>query len=329
MKQKENKTIVGALLLIIAAIVVFALIGALLLHEQHDVWQGEVEATEVRVSGKLPARIQAFYVEEGSAVKKGDTLVLLSSPEITAKLHQVSAMEQAAAAQNRKAIHGAQQQQIDAVYEQWQRAKAGAEIAEKTYARVKNMFDKGVLSAQKKDEAEANYKASLALSKAAQAQYDLAVTGARQEDKDAAAALLNQAQAAVNEVQSYLNETCLRAPVDGEISDIFPKQGELVGSGAPIMNVINLSDIWVVFNIREDKLSGFAMGDERAAIVPALDNKEIKLRITHIKALGSYATWKATKVSGEFDLKTFEIKAKPVIPVEGLRPGMSVLVTEK
>ncbi len=324
MVMNENKTIIRALIYLVTFIVIFTLVGTLILHKKTQYWQGEVEATEVRVSGKLPARILQFYVEEGSTVKKGDTLVLLSSPEIEAKFQQASAVEQAAAAQNRKAIRGAQKQQIEGAYEQWQRAQAGADIAEKTYNRVKNVYAKGVLSAQKRDEAEANYKASLALAKAAKSQYDLALTGARQEDKEAAAALLHQAQGAVNEVRSYMNETCLLSPIDGEVSDIFPKQGELVGSGAPIMNIVNLSDTWAIFNIREDKLSGITMGREFKAIVPALGNKEIKLTITHIKALGSYATWKATKVSGEFDLKSFEVKARPTEPADGLRPGMSI-----
>lgn len=327
--MNETKTIIRALIYIVAFIIVFSVAGSLLLRKETQRWQGEAEATEVRVSGKLPARILQFYVEEGSTVKKGDTLVLLSSPEIEAKFRQASAVEQAAAAQNRKVMHGARQQQINAAYEQWQRAQAGADIAEKTYHRVKNVYDKGVLSVQKRDEAEAGYKAAQALAKAAKAQYELALTGAQQEDKEAAAAMLHQAQGAVSEVQSYRDETCLLSPIAGEISDVFPKQGELVGSGAPIMNVVDLSDIWVVFNIREDKLSGISMGSTLEAIVPALGNKDIRLKVSHIKALGSYATWKATKVSGEFDLKSFEVKARPVEPVSGLRPGMSVQVTVK
>ncbi len=323
-RKKQNKSLVTALIVLITVIVAVSVVGIFVLHPEPLSWQGEVEAKEVRVSGKVPGRIERFFVEEGQQVTKGDTLVLLSSPEIEAKLQQVTAVEQAASAQNQKANKGARKQQIEGAYEQFQRAKAGEEIAKKTYERVQNLYDKGVLPAQKRDEAEANYKASSALAKAAQSQYQLALEGAQKEDKDAAKALLEQAQGAVNEVEAYKQETCLLSPISGEISDIFPKEGELAGTGAPIMNVLDLNDIWVVFNVREDRLSDVKQGQEFDAIVPALGNKTIRLKVVRIKALGSYATWKATKVSGEFDLKSFEVKAKPVDPTDGLRPGMSV-----
>ena len=322
--SKKNKSLITALITLIAVILTVSVIGIFVLRPEALMWQGEVEATEVRVSGKLPGRIEKFLVEEGQQVNKGDTLVLLSSPEIEAKLLQAMAVEKAASAQKQKAMGGARRQQINMAFEQWQQAEAGVEIAKKTLDRVQNLYDKGVLPAQKRDEAEAQYKASSALAKAAKSQYDLAFSGAQQEDKEAAMALLNQARGAVSEVEAYLKETCLLSPITGEISDIFPKQGELVGTGAPIMNVMDLTDVWVIFNVREDMLSDIKQGQIFKAIVPALGNKTIELKVARIKALGSYATWKATKVSGDFDLKSFEVKAKPAVPVEGLRPGMSV-----
>lgn len=323
-RSKSSRSLITALITLIAVIVIVSIVGIFVLKPEPMMWQGEVEATEVRVSGKVPGRIVAFYAEEGQAVKKGDTLVIISSPEVEAKLKQASAAEQAAWAQDQKAQKGARSQQITGAYEQWQRALAGADIAKKTYERVQNLYDKGVVPAQKRDEAEANYKASEALAKAAKSQYDLAKEGAQFEDKEAARALVMQAQGAVSEVESYLSETVLLSPISGEISSVFPKVGELVGTGAPIMNVMNLTDNWVVFNVREDLLSNLKQGDTFKALVPALGNQEIELKITNIKALGSYATWKATKVSGDFDLKSFEIKARPISPVDGLRPGMSV-----
>ncbi len=322
--SKKNKSLITALITLIAVILIVSIIGIFILRPEPLMWQGEVEATEVRVSGKLPGRIERFLVEEGQQVNRGDTLVLLNSPEVEAKLLQATAVEKAALAQKQKALGGARQQQITGAYEQWQQAEAGAGIAKKTFERVRNLFEKGVIPAQKRDEAEAQFKASSALAKAAKSQYDLALAGAQQEDKDAAQALLNQAQGAVSEVEAYLKETSLLSPITGVISDIFPNQGELVGTGAPIMNVMDLTDTWVIFNVRENMLSDIKQGQTFDAIVPALGNKTIELQVTHIKALGSYATWKATKVSGDFDLKSFEVKAKPVAPVEGLRPGMSV-----
>ena len=239
---------------------------------------------------------------------------------------QATSAEEAASAQNQKALKGARAEQIAGAYEMWQKAEVGVKLAEKTYNRVQNMYSEGVVPAQKRDEAEANYQASVATAKAAKSQYDMAMNGAENEDKMAALAMVNRAKGAVSEVQSYLSETMLLSPIDGEVSDIFPKQGELVGSGAPIMNIVDLTDVWVVFNIREDLLSNIKMGTELEASIPALGNKTVKLKVDYIKAMASYATFKATKNNGGFDVKSFEVHARPVVAVEGLRPGMSLMV---
>jgi HlyD family secretion protein len=259
-------------------------------------------------------------------VNKGDTLVLIKSPELDAKLMQATSAEDAANAQNQKANKGARAEQIAGAYELWQKAEVGVMLAEKTFTRVQNMYNEGVVPAQKRDEAEAGLQAAVATSKAARSQYDMAINGAEKEDKLAALAMVNRAKGAVSEVESYLSETMLVSPIDGEVSDVFPKQGELVGSGAPIMNIVDLSDIWVVFNIREDLLSKIKIGTEFNATVPALGGKTVKLKVNYIKAMASYATFKATKNNGGFDVKSFEVRAKPVLPVEGLRPGMSLMV---
>ena len=199
-------------------------------------------------------------------------------------------------------------------------------MAKKSYERVQSLYEKEVLPAQKRDEAEANYKAMVATEQAAKSQYDLAMKGAADEDKEAALAQSSRAKGAVAEVKSYMSETVLTSPIDGEISEIFPQRGELVGSGAPIMNVLDLEDVWVTFNIRENYLVNFPKGKEFKATVPALGNKVISLKVTYMKDLGAFAAWKATKVSGEYDAKTFEVRAKPLNKVEGLCPGMSVIV---
>jgi len=313
----------STLLLVIAAV---SFIGWIVLKPEPLMLQGQAEATEVRVSGKVPGRIDKFMVAEGMTVNKGDTLVLINSPELNAKLMQATSAEDAANAQNNKAIKGARAEQIAGAYEMWQKAEVGVTLAEKTYTRVQNMFKEGVLPAQKRDEAEANYQAAVATAKAAKSQYDMAINGAEKEDKQAALALVNRAKGLVSEVESYLSETMLVSPISGEVSDVFPKQGELVGSGAPIMNIVDLNDMWVVFNIREDLLSNIKIGNEIDAFVPALGNKSVKLKINYIKAMASYATFKATKTNGGFDVKSFEVRAVPVAQVEGLRPGMSLMV---
>ena len=206
-----------------------------------------------------------------------------------------------------------------------QQAKAGFEIAEKSYQRIQRLYDGGVVSAQKRDEVYANYKAMEAQMKAAQSQYDMAVNGARMEDKLAAAAQVGRAKGAVQEVNSYINETVQIAQKEGEVADIYPKVGELVGTGSPIMSIAVMDDMWGTFNVREDQLNGMKVGTEFTAFVPAF-NKEIKMKVYYLKDQGSYAVWKATKANGQYDLKTFEVKARPVENLDGLRPGMSLII---
>lgn len=296
-----------------------------MLRKGPEIIQGQAEVTEYRVSSKVPGRIMAFRVKEGQTVQAGDTLAIIEAPEVAAKMEQAQAAEAAAQAQNAKAIKGARSEQIQTAYEMWQKSKAGVEIAEKSYKRVKNLFDQGVMPAQKLDEITAQRDAAVATEKAAKAQYTMAKNGAEREDKMAAAALVDRAKGAVAEVQSYIKETFLIAQTAGEVSEIFPKVGELVGTGAPIMNIAVLDDMWVTFNVREDLLKSLAMGSEFEAFVPALDNKTIRLKVNYLKDLGTYAAWKATKTTGQFDLKTFEVRALPLEKIEGLRPGMSVI----
>lgn len=325
MKIKKGNLLIGFAILL-AMVVVLTLIGLFALRKEPIVLQGQVEASVVRVSGKVAGRILDFTVREGDKVSIGDTLVLIDSPEVNARLRQAMAAEDAAKAQSVKAVKGARKEVVAGAYEQWQKALVGLELAKKSFDRVQNLFNKGVVPAQKCDEAQANYQAAEASAKAAQSQYDMAKNGAELEDKESAAALLDRARGAVDEVSSYVQEASLLAPISGEVSDVFLKKGELVGAGAPIMNLVDLDDSWVVFNVREDLLSKLTMGKQFQARVPALNNELIGLHVSYIKAMASYANWKATKVSGQYDSKTFEVRARPVVKVKELRPGMTVLV---
>ena len=302
-----------------------ALIGFLALGREPDVKQGQVEVTEYRVSSKVPGRILELRVKDGDYVKVGDTLAILDAPEVRAKMEQARSAENAAAAIELKAKNGAREEQIRGAYSILQQATAGFEIAEKSYQRIQRLFDEGVISAQKRDEVYANYKAMEAQMKAAKSQYDMAVNGARMEDKLAAAAQVGRAKGAVQEVNSYINETVQIAQMEGEVSDVYPKVGELVGTGSPIMSIAVMDDMWGTFNIREDQLDGMQVGSEFTAFVPAF-NKDVKMKVYYLKDQGSYAVWKATKANGQYDLKTFEVKARPVEKLEGLRPGMSLII---
>lgn len=323
--KSQNSNMLLAFLTLLGIVAIVALVGFFMLRKGPEIVQGQAEVTEYRVSSKVPGRILEFRVKEGQTVQAGDTLAILEAPDIQAKLEQARAAEAAAQAKNEKALKGARHEQVQAAYEMWQKAQAGLTIAEKSYKRVKNLFDQGVMSAQKLDEVTAQRDAAAATEKAAKAQYDMARNGAEREDKAAAAALVERAKGAVAEVQSYIQETILTAQMPGEVSEIFPKVGELVGTGAPIMNVAVMEDMWVTFNVREDLLQGLGMGSEFEAYVPALD-RTIPLKVYYLKDLGTYAAWKATKTTGQFDLKTFEVRATPQEKVEGLRPGMSVIL---
>lgn len=314
---------IGVLVALIAAV---SVLGIIFSRPKEAVIQGEAEAAEYRISGKVPGRIEVFYAAEGDMVHKGDTLVLIDSPEVRAKLAQANAAYAAAAAQRNKANTGARKEEIAGAYEIWQKALVGKDIAKKTLDRATRLHEQKVISDQKFDEATAQYNAAAATAEAAKSQYDMAVKGAREEDKAAAIALVDRANGAVMEVKSYLSELKLTSPVDGVISARYPHVGELVGTGSPIMTVTDLSDMWFTFNIREDKLHSMKSGDKLRLSIPALDGKEIDATVTYIAARESYATWRATKETDQYDAKTFEVRAVPVSKVEGLRPGMTAIV---
>ncbi len=288
--------------------------------------QGEVEATQIKVASKLIGRVDSLAVKKGDEVVPGMLLFTISSPELEAKFSQAAAVRQAAGAQKDKAYNGAQKEDIQAAYNSWQTALAAAEYAKKTFTRILNLYKDGVLPEQQRDEAETRMKAAVETEKAAHSLYQKAKNGARPEDKDAAGALVLQAEGVMSEVSSYLGERHITAPVRGEVANVLAERGELIPAGYPVITIVDLSDIWITFNLREDLLADIKKGSIIPARFPALGMKEISLKVTYINALGDFATWNATKTRGDFDLKTFEIQAVPINRTDVLRPGMSAIV---
>ena len=323
--KEQHRNVMIALAVFCAVVIIVGLIGFFTIGSEKEIIQGQIEVEEYRVSSKVPSRVLRLCVKEGQYVHVGDTLAILDAPEVEAKAQQASGAEDAASAMSDMAKAGARKEQIQGAYELWQQARAGLEIAKKSYDRVQRLFDEGVVSEQKRDEAYAQYKAYEAQEKAAKSQYEMAENGARREEKMAAQAQVKRAQGAVEEVNSYRRETIQIAQAEGEVSTIYPKVGELIGAGSPIMTISIMNDMWGAFNLREDQLKGMKIGDTFKAYVPAFD-KEIEMKVTNIKDEGSYATWKATKSNGQFDMKTFEVKARPTKKFDGLRPGMSVII---
>lgn len=328
-KQQKSYNLIIGVAALLAIILLIAVIGYFVSKPKPLVIQGEAEASEYRVSGKVPGRIEELYVKEGSMVHKGDTVVFIDSPEVRAKLAQANAAKDAAVAQKNKAMNGATKEQITGAYELWQQALVQEDVMKKSFDRVQRLFEQKVIAAQKYDETKAKYDAAVAQANAAKSQYDAAVAGARAEDKAAAEALVDKANGAMMEVEAYLGELYLTAPSDGIISATFPKVGELVGTGSPIMTITDLSDIWFTFNVREDYLHGMKQGDKVQVVIPALDGKECTATVTYIAVRESYATWKATKETGMYDAKTFEVRAVPDEAIDGIRPGMTTIIKEK
>ena len=323
--SKRNISI--AFIIILVSTVLVSVIGMVLMSREPLVLQGQVEATEIRISGKLPGRIDSFLVQEGDWVKAGDTLVVINSPTIEAKYRQVNALEQVAQEQNKKIDAGTRRQIIATALQFWNKTQSDLTLAKTTYQRILTLYKDSVVTSQRKDEVEAMYKAAQAAERVAYEQYQMAVDGAQSEDKAAARSLVDAARSTVDEVSALLVDSRLTAPEDGQIATIFPKRGELVAPGTPIMSLVVMSDAHVVLNIREDLMPQFKMGGTFKADVPALDRKDIEFLIYYISPLGSFSTWKSTKQTGSYDMQTFEIHARPTGDVEGLRPGMSILLT--
>ena len=324
----KKKNITGLLVTMAVFAAVISLSIYFFSNSEPTYLQGQVEAKQINVAPKVPGRVKAIYKQEGDQVHKGDLLLELESTELDAKLSQAEAARLAAQAQSDKAQRGARTEQIQAAYNVWQQAQAAADFAAKSYERVNNLYNDKVLPAQKKDEVYTQMVALQKQADAAKSQYEMAKNGARVEDKTAAQALVAQAQGVITEVNAYKDGAKVFAPADAEIQTIIPNEGEIVNAGYPVMNLIDSSDEWVVFNIREDKMADFKIGTKFKGIVPALGNQEIEMEVKHIAVQADFATWTATKSKGDFDKKTFAIKAYPTQKVKDLRPGMSVLVED-
>jgi HlyD family secretion protein len=315
---------------VVLALIVLVIMGISQLQQfatqpREQFLQGQMEARRVLVAGKVPGRIERLFVHEGDVVNKDSLVAVISSPEIEAKKMQAQGALGAAKAQASKARNGARSEDITALKAMADRAQEAATLAKNTYNRVQKLYNEGVLPLQKRDEAETQMKASQSAADAARAQYNQAVAGARSEDKAAANALVMQAKGANAEVDAYLEETKIRTPITGKVSLKLAEEGEVVGSGMPIIAVTDLNDSWAVFHLREDYLKNVSKGKKFYLQVPALD-KTIEMVVSYIASVGDYATWRSSKESSGFDLKTFEVRMRPTHKVENLRPGMSVLL---
>jgi len=327
-EKRANRTLLLTMACVVAAVLVIAIIGFIFMNRPDNFIEGQVEGTDIRISGKLPGRVAEFYVQEGDTVKAGDTLVHIHSSVVDAQLGQAEAMRTVATATDKKVDAGTRIQIINTAASLLSQAEAAETITKKTYQRMERLYGEGVISEQKRDEAKAAYDAAVAAKNAAASQLSLAKAGAQQEDKTAAEAMVKAADRGVAQVNAILEDSYLTAPFDGTIDQIYPEVGELVAMGAPIMNLLRTGDRYVVFNVREELLNDMPMGKELKVMIPALGKKEINVKVYYIRDMGSYATWRSTKSTGSYDSRTFQIKARPTEEIDGLRPGMSAVIPD-
>ena len=316
------------ILLLIASVVIFLIWGIWeASHPPKPPIQGQMDARTVSVSSKVPGRIYKVLVKEGDSVREGQPVAELLLPELEAKLGQVKAQEAAARAKQDLVDEGARPQEIEAAHAQWQRAEAASALAEKTYHRIHTLYQDGLVSAQRYDEVKAQSIAAKELAVATKKQYEIAQIGARQQEKKAIADLTLQASEGVKEVEALAKDKLLVSPLSAEVDHVLLVEGELAPSGFPIVTLVDLKDQWASFNFREEDMPKIAIGNTLKGQVPALGkNKVVEFQIYYISPRANYATWRSTRQDSGYDMRTFEVRARPVGKVEGLRPGMSVLV---
>lgn len=321
--QNRKPLLIGAAVCAVAAVAVGVWLAK---HPAKEPLYGMMQAKTVDVAAKVTGRVEALKVREGDNVTADQLLLVLDIPEVEAKLKEVRALQEAAAAKSSLVDEGARPQEIRAAKAQMQRAQAGAQLATKTYNRVRSLYKDGLVSKQKFDEALAQKQSADQMLVMAREQYDIAVTGARAQEKTAASALSQQAAGGVEQVQTIVDEKNVTAPLAAEVSRIFVEEGEIAAAGVALVSLVDLTDQWVVFNVREDAMPEIKKGTQLKAEIPALGRKDVAFEVYFINARGEYATWRATRQSTGFDLKTFEVRARPISAVPDLRPGMSVIV---
>ena len=295
--------------------------------EKDIVLQGQIEAEEYNISGLLPGRIENIYVKKGQYVEKGDTLIHVISKEVIAEYEAQKSLENAATLQSEKIDSGSRKELVSIAKELWDGTKADLNLAKTTYERISALYEDSIVSLQRRDEAEAIYKSALAAERAAYYQYKLAVDGAQEQDKASAKAMAKAAQSNTEVVNALLKDSKLTSPISGQVATISLNEGELSSIGTSLMTIVDIENPYLILNVREDLLINFKMGNDVLCDIPALGLKDVPFIINYISPLGSFATWKATKDTGGYDLRTFEIQAIPKYKVNDLRPGMSVLIT--
>lgn len=313
---------------VITGLVAWLIVSFYLAHKPKNLFlQGHIEATQYSIASKVAGRIDEVFVKKGDFIKLGELAYTINSPELEAKIKQAKAGYEAAKALNKETDNGVRAETIESAKDVYMAAKSLAELAEKTYNRVQNLYDSGVVSLQRRDEAETNFKSARFNESTAYQQYKIALDGATKETREAARQKELAAQGTLDEVQSYAKDTQAFSPISGEVSNVLLHANELVPSGFPVVLVLDTESMYLRFSVTEDKLRFFKVGESFEAFVPAL-NQNATFKVRFISLLGDFATWKAANKKSSYDLKSYEIEADIVNKIDGFRVGMSVLVPE-
>jgi HlyD family secretion protein len=322
-RSRAKRAIALLLILAVLAFIVWGLVQAA--RPAPDQLQGMVDTHQINISTKVLSRVERLAADEGDQVKAGQTLALLSSPEVQSRNAQAEATLKGAEAVQARADNGDRPQDVASLKAAWKSAQAQADLAAVNARRADTLFSEGVISAQRRDNADAARASTAQSAEAALEQYRKALAGARIEDKRLARSQVAVAQAGLEETRSLVDETRLIAPVSGEIDKRFANPGEVFATGVPLFTLIDLNDLWAAVNLREDEFHGLKMGQVLHGAVPALGLKDVAFRVDYISPQGDFATWRSTRQSKGYDVRSFDVHARPTRPVAGLRPGMSVL----
>lgn len=288
--------------------------------------QGEVTTNRVDISPRVSGRVAKLNVDVGDMVKQGDVIALLESPQLTASLHMADAALAVSQADLVR-VNSTRPETIDAAKAQLAAAEADVTLYQEETTRQAKLISTGASTQALVDQTARNLDAAIRQKEAAEANLRLAVTGASKEEKALAATRVEQAKASLNQQQVDVTELTIHAPIEGQVTTRVAELGENFSAGAPLFSIVDIDHPWFTFNLREDLLKGLKIGDVFDVSVPALKQDKVQVKVTVINAQGQYATWRATRATGDFDLRTFEVRAVPVVLPEGLRPGMSVIAS--
>lgn len=319
-----NKKIFTFIVLLLM-IITIALVVLFRSHNREIILQGEVDAPEVIVSSKAKGRVSEIHVLRGDDVKVGNLLITLDSPELLAQVKAAEAERNQAKLQLELSEHGAREENVRYYEALLAQAQVSYKNAEKEYERNKTVSDKGYVSQSNLDNLIKTRDFAKQQVAVAQANLDEVLHGDRVEQRQIYQAKLEQSEEQLRQLTIQQDDLQVKAPVEGEVGSIPAEVGELFNAASPLITLIRLSQAYFIFNLREDILAKIKKGDRVILVIPALGNKKIESEIRFIAVMGDFATRRATRATGDFDLKTFEVRLYPTTSIEGLRAGMSVL----